>query len=167
MNRRLRRKVAAATLLEMIVYVALFGVIFISVVEFTLTMQEYDQNAVYYNDLERSAVFVNQHIRQTFRQGKLIKPATSVFDNDNGQLVLTSTNNIDITYKLVNGELMINRSSVDNPITPSSIRVTKLRFTKIVDSEGKEVGTEIEYRLELKQEPQVNKIYKTNYVLPL
>lgn len=160
------KRLSGSTLLEMIVYVALFGVIFISVVQFTITMSEYDQNAIYYNDIERSSVFLNQHLRQNFREAKAIKTQGSVFDNDNGQLVLTSVANIDITYRLNNGRITAHRNT-ELPLIPQTVRATQLRFTRVLNTDGELVGVEVEYDLESVKESNIRRSYKTNYILTI
>jgi len=125
------------TLIEMVIYTALLGVIGVVLVSFLISnLQAYNKieaRQQVFNNLNASLKLITDEIK--FAQS--IYTPTSVFDSDAGQLSLETASNVPtgetttyVDYYLDNGRIYEKQEGTSaSPLTSEQVRVTALRFT--------------------------------------
>ncbi|KXK27430.1 MAG: hypothetical protein TR69_WS6001000306 [candidate division WS6 bacterium OLB20] len=132
----------AITLIETLVYLAVFGVMFTVVIAFMLSVSESNRRSLVQNEVERSVLFLFNHMEDTFNRASAINAGTSVFDNNNGVLHLTAGTD-DYIYRLDSQRIEFSEEGVDNFISSGELRVTQLRFEPVELSDGSLVGIRV------------------------
>jgi len=99
------KRIEGLTLVEMILYLALFAIIFLAVMQFVLAIAENNRVAMARTRVETSQIFVLEHIRESFDTVDSIDEIGSVFESDSGVLQLSLMGNIR-QYSLSNGRIM-------------------------------------------------------------
>mgnify|MGYP001316354038 CR=1 FL=1 len=152
------------TLIEVLVYLALFGMFFTVMIQFFFFVNDSNQLSGETLKLDRSVIFITQHLEDSFKKSTEIiespsVPAT-VFNDDNGILNLTSTTNL--SYSVNSGTLTFN--GVD--ITRSDITVSKFYLEKIRNSSDTEtIGVRITLNLVANQKAGTTKEFSTTYFI--
>lgn len=151
----------AFTLIEALVYILVLAILSAALVSFLIWTLNSNtkikaQNEVATNG-ERSLRIITGEIRTS--QG--IYPSTSVFDNDNGQLSLVTTQGLaageSIAYHdiyLNNGIIYLKKES-SNPValTNDQVNVNQLKFT-LIDASSLEINLGLSYKLATKPQWQ-------------
>ena len=86
-------KVKGMSLIETIIYLALFGLIFATITQFSLSIAEANRNAEYKNAIEKNIIFIDEVISKSFEQSDAIDVNNSFFEQTNGKLKLTNSAN--------------------------------------------------------------------------
>jgi hypothetical protein len=124
------RNILAFTLLETILYLALFGMIFTSIVQFGITMAENNRIAEYRNQVSRAATFITTDLLSKFKRGQSITAAQSIFDNDVGKVVLVQPS-ATYTYTMASGRLTLGNGTVTDYISSPDVTVTQFRVEPV------------------------------------
>lgn len=137
------------TLIEMIVYVALFGMIFATIVLFATTISNYNQDARDMTTNGKQILFIDEHLADSIKQSSSINEDTSVWKQDNGDLQLLGIND---TYRYVveNGSLVFYRNSDRHLLTYPNIRVSRFYLEDIRDEENAIIGVRLEISVFIK-----------------
>ncbi len=137
------------TLIEMIVYVALFGMIFATIVVFATTISNYNQDARDMTTTGKQILFIDEHLADSINKTSSINEDASVWKQDNGDLQLLGT--ID-TYRYVveNGSLVFYRNADRHLLTNPNIRVSRFFLEDVRDEENAIIGVRVEMRLFIK-----------------
>lgn len=114
----------ALTLIEVILYLALFGMFFIVVIRFTLSTSEYNRIATERILLDESSIFVSSHVIDSIEKSTSIDINNSIFSNDSGRLRLITPSGY-INYLIVS-----NRLSIDNNGTSSFLIAPRVGISK-------------------------------------
>lgn len=128
----------AITLVELVLYLALFSLFILVMVQFFVFISNKNVDARNRLDISRTVIFLRQHFAQTESKIQTIDNINSVFDNDNGKLVL-NTDDGEREYKLIDNKVYFKNTS-DTLLTPSGVVINKLRFEKQVDSLNNIIG---------------------------
>lgn len=163
---RFKKKFRAITLMELLVYLALFGIIFISVLQFTLQVEENNRRSLNHNLLQKYSIFINQHIAQTIDDTDSIDTAGSTFDNPQGVLDLNLFGGSATTYTLSGGQLSVNRGSGAVDLTPSYLTIDNFFLEQIEDSEGNVIGVKANLHMYSNFDSDVDNTIETNFLLP-
>ncbi len=152
------------TLIEAIVYMALFAVVFTTIVEFAITVGQYNGDSGLKITIDRASIFINQHINESFKNSQSINVANSTFDNDNGVLVLNSTAG-NITYRLNNNRLIVNKNGADYYLSGSDLQIIKLYFEQVkVSHSNKVVGVRLTLQLRTVKKSSVSRTITTSFI---
>jgi hypothetical protein len=163
---RFKHKFRAITLMELLIYLALFGVIFVSVLQFTLQVEENNRRSLNHNLLQKYSIYLNQHMAQAVDDTDSVDIAGSTFANSQGVLDLNPFAGGAITYRLTTGQLSINRGSGAVNITPSYLTIDNFTVERIRDSAGGDVGVKITVHMYSNFDSDVDNTLQTNYMFP-
>jgi len=131
----MKNRIKGITLIESVVYIGLFSIIIIMILNFMLSAQESTLRNIRKSNLHHSSTLIAQHFENSFDTVLGISNLNSVFDNDNGRLELLFEMGAK-QYTLVNSRIYFDTVA----ITPPSISVTKFNLTPVyqgkVDIQG-------------------------------
>ncbi len=135
------------TLLEMLIYLGLFTIIFTTIVTFVLTVAQANQLANRRKGIEKTLIFVNEHLADSFTKVNSVDTANSTFLNNTGVLrLLPSTGYLE--YKVVNGKLnFTNASGISNDITTNEFTVNKFYLEEVKNTAGTTVGVKLTFQI--------------------
>lgn len=143
MNRELvKTKFKALTLVEVVVYLALFGILSLVIVQFFVRIYEYQKDLESKEELYKAMLFTNEHLSQSFEEYESVNGASSVFSSDNGILRLEDGADY-LVYSVDNLHLTVDKNGIESNITNSDIYVTKFFLEDIVYESGI-VGVNVE-----------------------
>ena len=125
------KNIKAFTLVEIIVYMALFAMVFILIIEFTISIKQINSSTNNSTRIDNSALFANQALESTLSTMETVVAGSSAFDSDNGVLNVILKSGQVIEFKIEAGKLKITRGGVSNFITPDGVIVTRFRITPI------------------------------------
>jgi len=128
-----RKSYKSMTLLETLLYVALFGLIFISIFEFFLFTAEKNQVATERVEIERAVVFIEEHMKDTIGRSESVGEVNSIFDLDQGKVRIIINGGYG-EYRLEGGKLVYDENGTVNDIIPSRYTISKLYVEKVLDS---------------------------------
>lgn len=135
----MRNKLKGVTLVETMLYIGLFSIIIIIVLNFMLSTQEATQRTDNRAQLTRSSDFVSQHINYSFNKILSVDKITSVFNNSQGVLSLKFPDG-NKQYTLLNSRVYFDNT----PITPTNISVTEFKVEPIYKGTDTIVGIRTE-----------------------
>lgn len=163
-KRGARKKPAGGTLVEVLVYLGLFALVFVVFIRLFWYVTENNQRANYRIELTRSAVFVHEHLETAVASPNKIDKDSSVFDSDEGKLVLTDGLNT-LEYILANGVLYVQSGGTAIAITSSRHTVEKFYLECIADNVGGCEGVRVETRFSPIKMPNMYFYFDTIYIL--
>ncbi len=147
LNSKIKKHRAGFTLVEVLVYVAIVGLLVITISNLILGMSANYRITKVRDELALTA----QNIFTTFfketKNASKVYLATSVLDNDSGELVLESTfqlgNEADpssqVKFYIADGQIWLKRETETAlALAPDDIEVTKFRFERVVPKTGHE-----------------------------
>ncbi len=134
------------TLIETLLYLALFGVIFFSIMQFFYSASELNLNADANNNIRKNNLFITNHFDTSVEDTISIDLANTDFDIDLGKIRLI-TNEGFIEYSTNSSQLFVNRNNQINSISDSNIYITRLRFSEVnFETELKGFKVEIDFQ---------------------
>lgn len=122
----MKSKLKGITLVESLVYIGLFSIIIIMILNFMLTTQEGTLRNIRKSNLHHSSTLIVQHFEESFDTVLSVNETNSIFDNDNGRLELLFDTGLK-QYTLVNSRLYFDTVA----ITPPSLSITKFNLTPV------------------------------------
>ncbi len=127
----MKNRLKGITLIESLVYIGLFAIIIIMILNFMLSAQESTLKNIRKSNLHHSSTLVVQHFEDSFNSVQRVNDINSVFEDDNGRLELISETGAK-QYSLINSRIYYDGVA----ITPTSISVTKFHLEPVY--QGKE-----------------------------
>lgn len=112
-------------------YIGLFSVIIIIVLNFMLATQEASMRNTRRGNLNQSSEFITQHINYSFDKAISINEINSTLNNDNGVLELQFSDGYK-QYSILNNTLYFDTI----PITPPTIIVSNFFLEPMYDNSG-------------------------------
>ena len=150
MKNKEQNKLKGLTLLETLVYVALFSIILFVIINFVLGTQESTRRNSQRSSVYQSAQFLKQHLDYSFQKVILVNEGGSVLNNDNGKLTLVFSDTSK-SYTILNNRIYFN----DIAITPKNISATKLHFEPIYSKKGVIMAIKVSTKLVSKKDPKI------------
>ncbi|KXK08710.1 MAG: hypothetical protein QY330_00610 [Candidatus Dojkabacteria bacterium] len=157
-------KLKAVTLVEAIIYLAVFGVLFLIVVQFMFSISEANSRSSLRNEIDRNVLFLTNHFQDNFAEATSINASLSQFANDNGVLRLTDNGEY-YEYRLNSGRVQFNRNGVQNYLTMANIDINQLRFDRVEYLDGSLTGARVTITLSSEEMPEVSRTYTTAFIL--
>lgn len=152
------------TLVEAIVYMGLFAIVFTTIVEFSITVGQYNTESGLKITVDRSLVFLNQHINESFKNSQSINTTNSTFQNNNGVLVLNAASG-NITYRLNNNRLSVNKNGGDYYLSGNDIKITQFYLEQVkVARSNKVVGVRVTMHIESYKKSSISRTITTSYI---
>lgn len=137
------------TLIELVIYIGIAAFVMTTVLTFALNIIDGVAKSVSIQEVEYNSQFAIAKMRLDIQEADSINDASSVFDSDNGKLVLDSGGNT-IVYELSNQVLTrIVDTNPSNNITNSKVNITQFRFedrTVSGESENIVITITVDYR---------------------
>jgi Tfp pilus assembly protein FimT len=158
------KRINGLTLIEILIYLALFAIIFSSIMQFTLSVAEANQTAEFKNEIERATIFVNEHLNLTFRSITQIDTNNSFFSQNDGKLKLTKLP-ASYTYSLTNGRLTFNNNGTSVYLTNPNVSVDQFYLERVLAPDSSIVGVRITMNIKAVKKPNLNKTIQTYYSL--
>jgi hypothetical protein len=155
------RKLKGMTIVEVLVYFALFGVIFISIIEFMISIRATNTIAVQRNELEKNSIFVMNHFNSNFDKTNSINVGSSVFNNDNGKIVLNLSGGT-VEYSLVNGVLHYLENGTDYVLTNTDFTLSKFYLEQVLNSQNQLVGVRFNITFQSSKNPSTKYNFQTS-----
>jgi len=158
------KKLKAITLVESTIYLALFGIMFIAIMQFVITMRDNNRVAIEKVDLERVVIFLTNHISDTTKNATSIDETNSIFAQNDGKLIIIKDENT-YEYKLENGSLIYTDNSTPIMILDPDYKVTRFYLEKIYNNQNSLLGTRLELTVESIKTSKNFKAIRTSYIL--
>lgn len=144
------------SLIETIIYTALLTLVVSTAIYFMTSVFDAYKKVFAQREVMSGIQFALDLISEETKFAKNIYTPTSVFDNDNGQLSIETTQNPPsgetstyVDFYLDNGRIYVKREGqTEIPLTSNQVRITKLRFTNLTPAnapEGAQIFIEGQY----------------------
>jgi len=139
------KKYKAVTLVETLVYIGVFGIVFIVIMQFVIMMSDNNRLTQQRLETSRSKLFLYEHLEKSFLDADDLSSVETVFDNDNGILTITDQSiSEDLKYEIVNGSLVFTRGSNNTvDLNSSNIIVSKFYLEDILDVDSTVIGVDV------------------------
>lgn len=154
-------------MVETVVYLAIFGVIFVGMMQFFFLIAQSNKAVEDQVLLEKNILLITQHSNMEFLDAYSIDEAASVFDDDNGVLVL----NLDeaetekVKYEIVNLGIQFEDENTDlSKLSRTVVDVNRMKYEIIQNSDNDTVGVRVEYRFFI-DSSNVTRNFETSYLL--
>jgi len=157
------KKLKGTTLIEIVIYLGLFGFIFTTIILFFYAISEFNRNNKYTIDVEKQSIFVVEHLEESFKKANTIDQLNSQFDSDNGSLTLIKSDGSTIKYSISNNRVLSTTTTTDY-LTSADFTITKLRFEKVLNGTTL-IGVKFELTLNSVKVPRISKDITYTYVL--
>lgn len=132
----MRREHKGFTLLEIVIYLAIVGVILSTLSLFLLQLLRVREKTNAISEVMASALLIENRLSEAVRHANDVDEAQSVFGSDPGILTLTmvdvARNPMVFSITADDGQMQVSQAGADPiAITPPDVRVTNLVFTNL------------------------------------
>ena len=146
----MKNRLKGITLIETMLYIGLFSIIILMVLNFMLSTQESTLRNNRRGDVYKTAEFVIQHIESSFNNALSISKDNSTFNNSIGLLELQFPEGSK-QYTLSNSTLYFDGVS----ITPPNISITQFSLIPIYNGIESPIAVKINIDLVSKDDPKI------------
>jgi hypothetical protein len=157
-------KLKAITAVESVIYLALFGLIFIAVMEFVITVRGNSQVSLEKVNMEKVIIYINNHISDSFVNSTNIDDLNSVYENDNGKIRIIKATGYK-EYSLVGDEFSFNNNGNEIEILDPDYNIEKLRFDKILNNSNELKGIRMELSIVSIKNPNNIRDFHTSFLM--
>lgn len=151
------------TLIELVLYLALFAIFFVAMINFFFFISDSNQLSGETLKVDRTVIFVTQHLQDTITSstGVAISPSSS-FGVVNGSIYLENEN--DTNYTLSAGRIQFDNGPETLPITRSDLEVTKFLLEEILDNSDTVIGVQITIEVQSRIDDSVISEFTNSYM---
>lgn len=160
-----KSKLRAFTLTELLVYLAIFGILFASMMQFLFYVERSSNKAYYRSEMDKFALFLDERLKEDLQTADSIDTVNSTFDDDAGVLVL-SVGAANETFTVTNGTLTVDRGVGNSILTAPSYNVDRFYVERVNDNIGDVKGVRITIELSSRIEQDTFKTITNFYALP-
>ncbi|MBP6976112.1 hypothetical protein KBB42_00750 [Candidatus Dojkabacteria bacterium] len=146
----MKNRLKGVTLIETMLYIGLFSVIIIIVLNFMLSTQEATQRTDTRLELSRVSEFVSKHMNSSFNKITSVDGTNSIFNNAQGVLSLVFSDG-NKQYKLTDSRIYFDNT----PITPTNVSVTGFHLEPIYKGTDTIVGIKTEITIVSNRDPNI------------
>jgi len=152
------KKYSAITLVETLVYIGVFGIIFVVIIQFLIMMSDNNRLTQQRLETSRSKLFLYEHLEKSFLDADTLSVQDTTFDNDSGVLTITDQSIAEeLHYEIVNGSLIFARGSDSSIIlTSTNIIVTKFYLEDILDVDLNVIGVDVLLEFSYRNSPNIS-----------
>lgn len=154
------------SIVELLVYITLFIVISVAVVQSLIFMMKTYANARSFRTLQQNGELVMERLTREIRQSGSVSAASSVFGSSPGTLTISGTDSLGVAYTDVfsvsNGAVQLSVNGIVSTLSSSEVTVSNLTFWNIT------TGTEavkVQLALTTTNAPIVTKYFYTTVIL--
>jgi len=164
MSIKLAKSNKGITLLESLIYLALFAVVFIGVIQFTFTISDSNESTEQIEKTEKASIFIMNHLNDSFNKAESVDAINSTFSDDNGVLRLTTAGGY-FEYKIISGQLNFVDSGVTGDfITNPDFLMEKFNLEQVLDSKDVLVGVRVIIEFHKVLDSTVSKTIETSFI---
>lgn len=158
------KKQEGVTLSETLVYLAIFGMVFLGIFQFMFYVSENNQRADERNELQKSMILVDEHMIDSFERTVSIDEANSTFQNDSGVLRLT-VNGSFVEYRIQNGRLVFIDGAATTAISSDMFNFTKFNVDRILDNQDELKGVKVQFTIASPQISGTTRSFESSYLI--
>ncbi|MCC7303863.1 hypothetical protein IT418_00375 [bacterium] len=155
-------KLKAFTLIETILYLALFNIIFFAVITWSIALSQSNRNAEYKNAVEKNAIFLSEHLKDTFKGGISVDSANSTFDATSGKIRVNLSSGF-LEYTLVDNKVTVTNGTTTFDLTDRFVHVTKFTVSPVIIPPSTIVGANITLTFVAEKYPTNTKTIQSYY----
>ena len=155
-------RLKAFTLVETILYLGLFNVIFFAVITLTISLSQNNSASEYKNAIEKNTMFVTEHLTDTFSKGLTVDSANSTFATNLGKVRVTSATGY-MQYTVSNGKLTVTNGTNTYELTDKFVNVTMFQVDPVIVLPNTIVGAKIKVTFVSQKYPNLNKTIESYY----
>lgn len=152
----------AFTLIETILYLALFNVIFFSIITWAIAITQNNRSAEYKNAIEKNAIFISEHLQDSFRKGLTIDEANSIFNDTNGKVRVNFTSGY-FEYSRNGGMLQGTNGTSTFELIDKFVQITDFNVSPVIVQPNTIVGARITISLSAVKYPNLTKTIESYY----
>ena len=141
----MKNRLKGITLVETLLYIGLFSIIIVIIMNFMLSAQEATRRNDINSNISRTAELITQHLSYSFDRTISVNELNSVFNNNIGVLELNFANESK-QYTLIDSTLYFDSI----PITPSTISVNQFLLEPTYKNGTTIIGVRITIELQSK-----------------
>lgn len=157
-----RNKLKGMTLIEVLLYLAIFGMFFVVIINFFFFVQDNNQLSGEALKIDRAVILLSQHFEDSFDRTTSVGGAT-VYNNNSGALYLVGSPNLN--YTLLNSKLQFNDGTTTKQITRDDLVVTKFLLEQIRDnSDTIIIGVEITVNIRSRSDDSISNEFTNSYI---
>ena len=131
MRKKFYKKLKALSLVETVIYLALFGIVFTGIIDFSINVSQNFQAAEGLTQTEKTKIFIFEHFQDSFNSSLTIDTVNSIFNNDSGKLRITNKTGY-LEYSILNNDLLFSvNGSANSSLTNSRVDVTRFFLEEV------------------------------------
>lgn len=153
------------TLMESIVYIALFSLIFIVIIQFSLSIAENNRNAGDKTEIERVSIFLFEHLETTVEDSSGIDTTNSVFNDDSGVLRLNDGSGGYSEYSISDGRLSLSNGSSSDFLTTGGFYITRFHVEELQIGEGETAGVRVSIEIVSEEDSKISRVIESSFLL--
>ena len=166
---RLKNKIRnqkGISLLETLVYLGLFLVIFVTIMQFLFIISENNLVARQRNELQKSVIFLTEHLDISVQNADSVDSLNSTFTSDDGALQLVTNGGVEYqNYSITGGRIQFDNNGDLTFLTPPEYTVTKLFLEEVHDVNAVVIGVKTTIELRATKKTSVNETIETIFLL--
>jgi hypothetical protein len=126
-----RKNKYAMTFIEVLLYLGLFSVFFIAMLQLLFFIRDKHETASQNMKLQRNKMFIYEHLNQSFQEASDIDDANSLFNDNNGTLQLINPDGSILNYELESQILKVDRAGVVSSISYPEYQVEQFNLEPV------------------------------------
>lgn len=158
------KKLKAITIFEVLIYLALFGILFMSIVQFVIAVRDSNLMAETRSELEKASIYTMNHLNSNFALANDINSSESIFENDIGKIRLTLTGKF-AEYYITDGVLYFNDNGTVHNITNPDYYFNRFNLEEIENNDAELKGIRCIIEIVSIKDATVKKVITTSFIL--
>lgn len=163
-EKRNRTTFRGITLVETMLYITIFGLIFLSIMYFFFSISDSNTKGEAIININKSEIFLNQHLNNTFSDTISIDTLASVFGDDQSSVTLNTTSGV-VVYKILDNSIYYEVNSQDYLLTNPSIKVDSFYLDQVEKIDGSVIGVKVRIIMSTHIEPDTSKTMRASYLI--
>lgn len=163
-RQRINKKAKAMTLVEILVYLVLFGVIFVAIMEFVISTRKNNDVASQRNELEKSVLFVVNHLDDSFSQANSVISGNTVYNSNNGKIRLQLSGKF-VEYSIVADKLNVNDNGTNYLLLDPDHKIDKFYLEEILNNDNVLMGVRCSIQITSIKSSLITKDFRTSFML--
>ncbi len=143
MNKIDKKKKKGITLIETLLYLSLFGMFFVTILEYVFAITEFNRFADQRNEIQKNVIYLDQHLKDSFVVADSIDTGQTTFSNNSGKLRLTTTGGAFYEYNIVNQRLQFNKNGTLFFLTKPEHIISRFNLEPVTNAEGTTVAVKV------------------------
>jgi hypothetical protein len=138
------KKLKAITLTETLVYIAIFSIFMLTMMQFFISIQ-INQDKVYKEmELEMNKIFLINHFEENLKDNFIFDSINSIINGDKDTLVFRNQGG-NIQYKISNNDLILERVGVEEKISNRKASIQSFYIEPILNKENEIIAVKINF----------------------